>query len=120
MNRPSKRSVSGPSKKTIAAPVEDNKDDKDKKENQPGPPTAQVKKTVAYICCLRLRSTWTIRTQFLSSIFILNLIFLAVIIACISVIISKFLVIIFSGSFDWSCIFTLQSHSRENSNSSIR
>jgi len=89
MNRPSKRSVTtGPAKKPTT-PVEDNKDDKDKKDNQPNPPTAQVKKTVAYICCLRLRSTWTIRTQFLSSIFILNLIFLAIIIACISVITSN-------------------------------
>ena len=122
MNRPSKRSVSGPSKKTITVPAEDNKDDKDKKENPPGPPTTQVKKTVAYICCLRLRSTWTIRTQFLSSIFILNLIFLAIIIACIAVIISKFVhfLIFFSGSFDWSCIFTLQFDSRKNSNGSIR
>ena len=75
MNRPHKRSVTESVKKPPTA-------EENKEKNQPN---AQIKRTVARICCLRLPSTWTIRTQFMSSIFILNLIFLAIILACISV-----------------------------------
>ena len=59
--------------------------------------TVKIKRTIARICCLRLKPTWSIRTQFMSSIFILNLIFLALIIASILVRNHKFLYYIFKG-----------------------
>ena len=62
--------------------------------------TVKVKRTVARICCLRLKSTWSIRTQFMLSIFILNLIFLAFIIASILVLFFYFYVKLL-GSRNW-------------------